>query len=155
KTQVVLTRSRQRAGKSRSTDQARFAEYQDLLEGLVPAGFLADFAPSEAGNRKRWLQALTKRIERAEHSPLKDAAKAERVRPFAEHLHQLERKEAEQKAGGSISLPCREAVARYRRMVEEFRISVFAPEIGTAIPVSEKRLQQQWQLVEESCRRVE
>ncbi|MCI5148347.1 MAG: DUF3418 domain-containing protein, partial [Candidatus Electrothrix sp. MAN1_4] len=55
----------------------------------------------------------------------------------------------------SIALPCREAVARYRSMVEEFRVSVFAPEIGTALPVSEKRLKQQWQQVEESCRRVE
>ncbi|XOF34166.1 MAG: DUF3418 domain-containing protein [Candidatus Electrothrix sp. YB6] len=155
KTQVALTQSRQRAGKSRSADQARFVEYQELLERLVPAGFLAHFAPSEAGNRKRWLQALAKRIERAEHSPHKDADKAKRVQPFAEHLRQLERKEAEQKAGGSIALPCREAVALYRRMVEEFRVSVFAPEIGTAMPVSEKRLKQQWQLVEESCRRVE
>ncbi|MCI5182921.1 MAG: DUF3418 domain-containing protein, partial [Candidatus Electrothrix sp. AW1] len=154
-TQVALTQSRQRAGKSRSADQARFAEYQELLEGLVPAGFLIDFAPSEAGDRKRWLQALTKRIERAEHSPQKDTAKAKRVQPFVVQLRQLERKEAEQKAGGNIAAPCQEAVARYRRMVEEFRVSVFAPEIGTAMPVSEKRLKQQWQLVEESCRRVE
>ncbi|MCI5124203.1 MAG: DUF3418 domain-containing protein, partial [Candidatus Electrothrix sp. AR5] len=60
-----------------------------------------------------------------------------------------------QKAGGSIAAPCREAVMLYRRMVEEFRISVFAPEIGTAMPISEKRLKLQWQQVEESCRRVE
>ncbi|WPD22191.1 MAG: DUF3418 domain-containing protein [Candidatus Electrothrix scaldis] len=155
KTQVALTQSKQRAGKSRSADQARFAEYEDLLERLVPSDFLTRLSPAEAGDRKRYLQALAKRVERAEHSPQKDADKAERVRPFAEQLRQLERKEAEQKAGGSIALPCREAVARYRRMVEEFRISVFAPEIGTAQPVSEKRLKEQWQLVEESCRRVE
>ncbi|MGB5686295.1 MAG: DUF3418 domain-containing protein, partial [Candidatus Electrothrix sp.] len=155
KTQVALTQSRQRAGKSRSTDQARFTEYEDLLDGLVSAGFLTDFSSSEASERKRWLRALAKRVERAEHGPLKDTEKAKRVRPFAEQLRQLERKEAEQKAGGSIAAPCREAVARYRRMVEEFRISVFAPEIGTAMPISEKRLKQQWQQVEESCRRVE
>ncbi|WP_446007834.1 DUF3418 domain-containing protein [Candidatus Electrothrix sp.] len=155
KTQVALTQSKQRAGKSRSADQARFAEYEDLLAGLVPSDFLTRLSPAEALDRKRYLQALAKRIERAEHSPLKDTDKAKRVQPFAEHLRQLERKEAEQKAGGSIAAPCREAVARYRRMVEEFRISVFAPEIGTALPISEKRLKQQWQEVEESCRRVE
>ena len=161
KTQVVLTQSRQRAGKSRSTDQARFAEYQDLLEGLVPKDFLTCFSPSEVADQKRYLQALVKRIERAEHSPQKDAAKAKRVQPFIEYvehveqLHQLSRKEAEQRRGVHITVPCQEAVARYRRMVEEFRISVFAPEIGTAMSVSEKRLKQQWQLVEESCRRVE
>ena len=155
KTQVALTQSKQRAGKSRSADQARFAEYEDLLAGLVPSDFLTRLSPAEAGDRKRYLQALTKRVERAEHSPLKDTEKAKRVQPFAEQLRRLERKEAEQQAGGSIAVPCREAVTQYRRMVEEFRISVFAPEIGTALPVSEKRLKQQWQQVEESCRRVE
>ncbi|MCI5147374.1 MAG: DUF3418 domain-containing protein, partial [Candidatus Electrothrix sp. AR3] len=34
-------------------------------------------------------------------------------------------------------------------------VSVFAPEIKTAMPISEKRLKQQWQRVEESCRRME
>ncbi|CAK8718673.1 ATP-dependent RNA helicase HrpA [Candidatus Electrothrix aarhusensis] len=155
KTQVALTQSKQRASKSRSADMVRFAEYDDLLKGIVSAGFLTDFSSSEAGERKRWLRALAKRVERAEHSPHKDADKARRVLPFAEQLRQLERKEAEQKAGGSIAAPCREAVTQYRRMVEEFRISVFAPEIGTALPISEKRLKEQWQQVEESCRRVE
>ena len=155
KTQVALTQSKQRAGKSRSADTARFAEYEDLLAGLVPSDFLTCLSPAETGDRKRYLQALAKRIERAEHSPLKDTDKAKRVQPFAVQLRQLERKEAEQKAGGSIAAPCREAVMQYRRMVEEFRISVFAPEIGTALPISEKRLKQQWQQVEESCRRVE
>jgi ATP-dependent helicase HrpA len=155
KTQVALTQSRQRAGKSRSTDQARFAEYQDLLDGLVSAGFLTDFSPSQAGEYKRWLRALAKRIERADHSPHKDADKAKRVQPFADQLQQLERNKAEQKTNGSSTAPCQEAVAQYRRMVEEFRISVFAPEVGTAMPVSEKRLKQQWQVVEESCQQVE
>ncbi|MCW5213494.1 DUF3418 domain-containing protein, partial [Desulfobulbus sp. TB] len=146
KTQVALTQSRQRAG-SRSTDQARFAGYQELLEELVPKDFLTRFSPSEVADQKRYLQALVKRIERAEHSPQKDAAKAKRVQPFVEHV--------EQQGGVHITVPCQEAVVQYRRMVEEFRISVFAPEIGTAMPVSEKRLKQQWKLVEESCQRVE
>ncbi|MCI5166458.1 MAG: DUF3418 domain-containing protein, partial [Candidatus Electrothrix sp. GM3_4] len=155
KTQVALTQSKQRSGKSRNTDTVRFNEYENLLEKIVSAGFLVDFSPAETGERKRWLRALAKRVERAEHGPLKDTEKAKRVQPFAEQLRQLERNEAEQKTGGSITAPCREAVALYRRMVEEFRISVFAPEIGTAMPISEKRLKKQWQQVEESCRRVE
>jgi len=32
----------------------------------------------------------------------------------------------------------------YRWMTEEFRVSLFAQELGTAVPVSEKRLDQQW-----------
>lgn len=35
----------------------------------------------------------------------------------------------------------------YRWMTEEFRVSLFAQELGTAVPVSEKRLDQQWERV--------
>jgi ATP-dependent helicase HrpA len=37
----------------------------------------------------------------------------------------------------------------YRWMTEEHRISVFAQELGTAVPVSEKKLDQQWLRVAE------
>jgi ATP-dependent helicase HrpA len=32
-------------------------------------------------------------------------------------------------------------------MLEEFRVSLFAQQLGTKMPVSEKRLTQQWQKV--------
>ena len=32
----------------------------------------------------------------------------------------------------------------YRWLVEELRVSVFAQELGTAVPVSAKRLEAQW-----------
>ncbi len=37
----------------------------------------------------------------------------------------------------------------YRWMTEEFRISLFAQELGTAVAVSDKRLDQQWLRVAE------
>ena len=40
-------------------------------------------------------------------------------------------------------------------LVEEFCVSISAPELGTAQPVSEQRLAQQWQEVENCCRSVE
>ena len=35
----------------------------------------------------------------------------------------------------------------YRWMLEEFRVSFFAQQLGTAMPVSVKRLDRQWALV--------
>jgi anti-sigma factor RsiW len=55
------------------------------------------------------------------------------VQPFAEQLLRLERENA-----GPRCPACREELALFRRM-EEFRVSVFAPEVGTVMPVSEKR----------------
>ena len=37
----------------------------------------------------------------------------------------------------------------YRWMTEEYRVSIFAQELGTAVPASEKRLDQQWSKVAE------
>ncbi|MBC8289899.1 MAG: DUF3418 domain-containing protein, partial [Planctomycetes bacterium] len=37
----------------------------------------------------------------------------------------------------------------YRWMIEELRVSLFAQELGTAIPVSEVRLEKQWEQVGE------
>jgi ATP-dependent helicase HrpA len=34
-------------------------------------------------------------------------------------------------------------------MLEEFRVSLFAQQLGTKLPVSAKRLDQQWQSVEQ------
>ncbi len=92
--------------------------------------------------------ALEKRIQRAEHAPHKDIHKKKRLQPFLERLSQLK-----QKKGASHS--CQEEISRYKTMVEEFRVSIFAPEIGTSLPVSEKRLTKQWQQLEDSCRSVE
>jgi ATP-dependent helicase HrpA len=147
--QTVLTQSRQRSSNAGS-GQTRFAEYQQLLEGLVPQDFLAKLPLAELAERKRWLLALAKRIERAEHGPLKDAEKAKRVQPFMEQLRRLT-----QENNRPPCPACSEELALFRRMVEEFKVSVFAPEIGTAMPVSEKRLDAQMKRAEEVCRRVE
>jgi len=37
--------------------------------------------------------------------------------------------------------------SQYRWMLEEFRISLFAQQLGTKMPVSTKRLDEQWQRV--------
>jgi ATP-dependent helicase HrpA len=37
---------------------------------------------------------------------------------------------------------------QYRWMLEEYRVSLFAQKLGTAIPVSPKRLEQQWAKVQ-------
>ena len=80
----------------------------------------------------RYIEALGLRAERAQNDPEKDrrkAAQAEVVRPGA----------GEARRGGSIpdsSPEKRDAVEEFRWLVEELKISLFAPEIKTAVPVS-------------------
>lgn len=146
--QSTLTQCSQRAAKSKSYDKNRFDEYQGLLEELLPSNFLTTIGLNELMDTKRYLQALTLRIERAEYSPLKDSQKAGRLQPPLNRLLQLNEKK-------NLSMACRKEIALYRRMVEEFRVSIFASELGTAFPVSEKRLEKQWKKLEDSCRTME
>jgi ATP-dependent helicase HrpA len=64
------------------------------------------------------------RAERAEVSPAKDAEKAKQLIPFA-------------KWDARVPESNHEA---FRWMLEEFRVSLFAQELGTAQPASAQRL---------------
>lgn len=140
-----------RARQARCYDAARHEEYLTALKRIVPADFMETFSFEELRHRPRYLQALALRIERAEHDPKKDALKAERLRGPENCLNEAAR--FMRQAGSTKE--CRQCVQEYMALLEEFRISVFAPELGTRQPVSEKRLKQKWAEVTSTCRRVE
>jgi ATP-dependent helicase HrpA len=89
------------------------------------------------------LRALEVRAERGKNDPEKDRKKAEQVRPFLEaHFRMQKEIQAE------TSLEKKKAVAEFRWMVEEFKVSLFAPELKTAFPVSAKRLAMKLQAID-------
>ena len=85
----------------------------------------------------KYLQAIRLRIERAKLSPSSDRTKMERFAPFWEqYLEAVVKK--------SVRIANRTALTEYRWLLEEYRISVFAQEVKTAVPVSPKRLEIKW-----------
>jgi len=102
----------------------RYAGLEKDIERLVPADFLARTPHPQLAHLTRYLKAILLRAERASYSGPKDAEKAKLIAPFAG----WEKKVPEDR---------REA---FRWLLEEFRVSIFAPELGTAQPVSAKRL---------------
>ncbi len=146
--QVQLSRFRRRTTAGKCFDQELFAELEAQLDQLVPADFLEKIELDLYGDRYRYLKALGLRIQRAEHAPHKDRSKAAQLHPFLRHLQRIP-------SFSHPSSPCKREIALFEKMIEEFRVSVFAPELGTSIPVSAKRLQKQWTVVENSCRTME
>ncbi|PIE57585.1 MAG: ATP-dependent RNA helicase HrpA [Desulfobulbus propionicus] len=137
-----------RAKKSKSFEQDRFDEYQQLLEQILPVSFLEQKAPLPLSEVPRYLQGLIIRMERADFSPAKDRKKAIRLVKAQNRLSHL-------KEFVVPSSACAEHILLYRQMLEEFRISVFAPELGTKMTVSEKKLSACWEELTDSCQRVE
>jgi ATP-dependent helicase HrpA len=138
--------TRTKASKNYQPDQ--HAEYAAALEQIVPVQFLQTLNAEQLQHKPRYLQALALRIERAEHSPLKDKKKAEQLLTPVARVRQMTH-------FNNPTIACLNCQQEYLELLEEFRVSLFAPELGTAKPVSEKRLLQKWKEVENICRRVE
>ena len=102
------------------------------LARLMPPDFLRQTPYDQVLHLGRFLKAIVIRAERAMLDPMKDRQKAEQVQPFQDAVDELMDPE--------LTGAKRDAVQALRWMVEEFRVSVFAQELGTAQKVSPKRL---------------
>lgn len=109
-----------------------YPELEADLARLMPPDFLRHMPYEQVLHLGRFLKAIRIRAERARIDPLKDRQKAEQVQPFCDAVAELMDSEPTGEK--------REAVEELRWMVEEFRVSVFAQELGTAQKVSPKRL---------------
>ena len=90
----------------------------------VAGGFPAHTPPAALAQLPRYLRAVAVRAERAAVSPAKDAEKARLLLPFADWETRVPPENRE----------------TFRWLLEEYRVSVFAQELGTAQPVSAPRL---------------
>jgi len=112
--------------------------YKDIqadLDRLLPAGFLRQISFIQLRHLERYLKALLVRAERARTDPRKDTQKGGQVKPYQEALEKLQ---------GTEGLPdFHQRVAALRWNIEELRVSIFAQELGTAHPISPKRLDKQ------------
>ena len=77
------------------------------------------------------------RLTRLPNGPQKDQSKMEQVQPF---FRDYTDKRAALLARG---VPA-EDLESFRWLVEELRVSVFAPELRAAVPVSAQRLSDMW-----------
>lgn len=117
---------------------------KEELDGLLSPAFLQQLSWARLEQLPRYLKALQVRAERALLNPAKDQEKARLIQPFANALKDLQAK-------APLSAQAHERVQELRWMIEEYKISVFAQELGTAFPISAKRLEAQLEL----CRKAE
>jgi len=106
-----------------TTKQAYPGMAEDLA-ALLPPDFLRTTPFERVPHLPRYLKGLQARAERARRDPAKDATRAAELAPFVA---------AARKVGGRAG--------ELRWLVEEFRVSLFAQELGTAEPVSAVRLE--------------
>jgi ATP-dependent helicase HrpA len=104
------------------------------LSRLVPPGFVTATGVSRLPDVLRYLQAIERRLDKLTEAAARD-------RDLMDRVHQLERQYQRLLDARPPGRPAHE-IAHVGWMIEELRVSFFAQMLGTAQPVSEKRIQQ-------------
>jgi ATP-dependent helicase HrpA len=126
----------QQTNRTNSMAVSFFAELARELECLVPQTFVAIYDIRRLDHLPRYIQAVAIRARRAVVDFEKDRAKSNEITKFTDGLNQLLKE-----LSPAVSDDKRQAIEAYFWMVEEYKVSVFAQELKTAIPISAKRLE--------------
>ncbi|MGE0113957.1 MAG: ATP-dependent RNA helicase HrpA [Steroidobacteraceae bacterium] len=106
------------------------------LSGLLPNDFLQTTEQPWFGHLPRYMKALTRRIERLSGNVARDTQLLQQIQPYMNSYRQLLARKSLQQ----------HELNKLKWMIEEFRVSLFAQELKTAVPVSAKRLSEQVEL---------
>ncbi len=108
-------------------------DMREQLARLVGRGFLAEAGADRLRRFPTYLLAIRRRREQLDERVAADRQQMDLVRPVEEaYLHQV--------AALQVGRPPGEALRKARWMLEEYRVSLFAQQLGTDGPVSDQRI---------------
>jgi ATP-dependent helicase HrpA len=115
--------------------QALQQDARAQMQSLVPADFPSGVPAVLWPHLPRYFKALGRRLDKVQGNQKRDAELMARVRPAMRALEQLSAQPHREEQHAEIQ--------RLHWLIEELRVSLFAQDLKTAVPVSEKRLQEQ------------
>lgn len=116
--------------------EASVLDITNQLDWLIYPGFLLETPFQWLVHLPRFLQAMLQRLEKLGQAPENDLQRLQGILPYWDKLV-----ESYQEYGLSSEW------INYRWMLEEMRVSVFAQQLKTSIPISYTRLDKQWSRV--------
>ena len=114
------------------------ADIQGQLQGLVHKRFVAETDYAQLAHFPRYLKAINVRLEKLRGDPARDARLMAEWNQSAGHFLRA----AKDRLAGKNTDP---KMVEFRWMLEELRVSLYAQELRTPMPVSAKRLQKVWE----------
>ncbi|MFG3100017.1 ATP-dependent RNA helicase HrpA [Streptomyces sp. NPDC048182] len=112
---------------------ANLQDVREQLDALVKPGFVTEAGLKRLPDLVRYLVAADRRLQQMPTGVQRDTTRMEKVREMRDEYAWL----LEQLPPGR---PVPQAVRDVRWMIEELRVSYFAHALGTAYPVSDKRI---------------
>ena len=112
------------------------ADIEQQLARLFARGFVVDVPAAQLAHYPRYLKAIAMRLDKLKNDPARDAQRLQEVSVLqAPWLRELA-------ARKGVHDP---RLEEFRWLLEELRVSLFAQELRTPMPVSGKRLQKAWE----------
>jgi ATP-dependent helicase HrpA len=111
---------------------------REQLAALIGDDFPAGITPQWLAEYPRYLKAISLRLERFAANPAKDAEMERELQGWWNKY--LARKAEFARRQSSMA-----GIQEFRWLLEEYRVSLFAQQLGTKVPVSGKRLEKFWQ----------
>ncbi|MBE9376244.1 ATP-dependent RNA helicase HrpA [Saccharopolyspora sp. HNM0983] len=121
------------ADRSSGFPREAFDDVREQLDALVYPGFVAGTGWDRLPDLVRYLRAVEQRLEKIRHHPQRDAEWMDQVHEVEDRYRDLLARVPDGQAPSS-------GLQRIGWMIEEFRVSLFAQSVGTAHPVSAKRI---------------
>ncbi|WP_137886677.1 ATP-dependent RNA helicase HrpA [Pseudomonas sp. 2FE] len=116
-------------------------DIKQQLANLVYSGFVRETPAEWLKELPRYLKAIEQRFDKLSAQLQKDRVWSGELNAcWAQYQARLSKHSQEGKRDPQLVL--------YRWMLEEYRVSLFAQQLGTKLPVSDKRVSKQWSLVE-------
>ncbi|RQS07765.1 ATP-dependent RNA helicase HrpA [Burkholderia sp. Bp9002] len=112
------------------------ADLQQQLSALVGKRFVIDTPYVQLAHFPRYLKGIALRIDKLKADPARDAKQQAELQPLVQQYQR-----AVSQRGGVADA----RLAEFRWLLEELRISLFAQELRTPMPVSVKRLVKVWE----------
>ncbi|MBR8119228.1 ATP-dependent RNA helicase HrpA [Burkholderia cenocepacia] len=112
------------------------ADLQQQLAALVGKRFVIDTPYAQLAHFPRYLKGIALRIDKLKADPARDGKQSAELLPLAQQYQR-----AVSQRGGVADA----RLAEFRWLLEELRISLFAQELRTPMPVSVKRLHKVWE----------
>jgi ATP-dependent helicase HrpA len=114
------------------------ADIEQQLRQLFVRGFVVEVPAAQLAHYPRYLKAIAARLDKLKAEPARDA---QRLAELALLAVPFQRELAARKGVADARLE------EFRWLLEELRVSLFAQELRTPMPVSVKRLQKVWESV--------
>jgi ATP-dependent helicase HrpA len=115
---------------------AAHADMQNQLDGLIGKRFVVDTPYSQLSHFPRYLKGIALRIDKLKADSARDARQFAEFHPLLQNYQR-----ALAQRGGVLDT----RLSEFRWLLEELRISLFAQELRTPMPVSVKRLYKVWE----------